>query len=412
MAQQMTAAQIAQNNANFFQLTNWVQGLMVSNDNVYKTGKTLTFTFEPTGGYARGIWVTGTVDVNVALATGGSIALAKTSFYGLFSELRVKLGNTIHQVHPYFFSLVNRFSNSSGQSFAYQGTQPQPWVTNYLFGSYNGSTTSNSFLLDSGDNIWTFAFYVPLQFEPNNSDGLVPLGTSANKLTLELDTAQNLLSTDGFFSPVIDVNVGTSGTNTVSVGTSVASTINCIVEYSNLLTLTNPTSRIAVPAPIIQQAVYCRDTVANYPSFGNWLYARFEEPYVFERLVAVLYDNYTGVNSTGDPGAFANQKNIQGIRLNYDGQTTALEYSPFTGGTIPFWMNVKDKYGNSFDQGIIPFDFSSGHDPKNPSGLNLLNAEAFTQARVGIQYTNPSTGTAPNGAYIRLFGQYLVPQAY
>ena len=417
----MTQQQIIDQNNQFLALVDWKPGVMDSVNNTYALGKTLKFTFSPTGGYAKAIWVFGVVDVDVTLGTNAVLTLSDANFYALFRQMRVKLGNTIHQVHPWAVELINRLSNNAGQEFNYAGPNAYPWASQYLFGSNNGATKSNSFLLTAGDNIWRFGFRIPLQFEPGDVTGLIPLGSSANQLTLEFDTAQQIggsvgtsitdYYTDPLYNAAIVTTPGTTAT-TIVVGTSVSSTINAVVEYADMNTLQGPSAVVQVPDPIITQAIYLRDNTTAVTNFGQYTYARFDEPYEFMRLIAIMDDNYTSSNDANNPAQLANVQKIDGIKLNFDGQETAMEWGADTGGTFPFWFDQIRKYGNNLPQGVLPFDFSSGQDPRHPSGQNLLNAKEYTQARIGIQYANPSGGTAPSGSYIKLIGQYIVPQAY
>ena len=407
MAQpQLSAAQIMQTNAEFLAMANWRPALMDSTTGIYKTGQTTTFTMDPTGGYARAIWVMGKVDVTPAGT--GTIGVSPYAPYVLFNRVRVRLGNLIHDVHPYAFALMQQLGNNAGQDFLYPGVQPQLWAQNVLFGSLQNGTASWAMQgVNAETNVWTFMFRIPLQFEKDDVTGIVPLGASSNKLTLELDPTTSPIGTDPLVSPILQL----TGANTVTIGTT-DNTLTAVVEYADMNTLQGPTGGgFVVPDPIITQAVYLRDNVTPYPKFGSYLYAYMEEPYVFMRLIAMMNDNYTAVNGTGN-NALAMSQNalLTGIRLNYDGQNTAREWDATSGGTNTFWMEQLVKYGTLFNQGIIPFDFTSGQDPRHPNGQDLLNAANFTQARIGLQYTSPGAGVT--GAYIRLIGQYLVPQSY
>ena len=406
----LSAQAIAQNNAEFLALVNWKQAKMNSSTGIYKSGQTTTFTMDPTGGYARGIWVTGTVDVDVTLGTSAAVTVSPFAPYTLFNRVRVRLGNLIHDVHPYAFELVYEQMNNAGQSYIEAGPTPQTWAQTYIFGSNNSGTKSWSYQVASGENDWTFAFYIPLQFEKDDVTGLIPLGASANKLTLELDPCVSTVGTDPLVSPVVLTTAGSTST-TVTVGTN-KNSMTCIVEYADMNTLVGPTGAgIVVPDPTITQAVYLRDNVTPYPNFGSYLPVYMEEPYTFQRLIALFNDNYTATNSATYPGQMAQNSLLTGLKLNYDGQNTAREWSESTGGLVPFWSNYKAKYGNlPRAQGIIGFDFASGEDPRHPNGQDLLNAALFTQARVMLNYTNP--GGSGTGAYVRLIGQYLVPQSY
>lgn len=409
--QQLSQAQIATNNAEFFNLVNWRTGMMTSPTSIYKTGQTTVFTMDSTGGYAKGIWVTGTVDVNVTLGTGAAVETSPFAPWNLFERVRVKLGNPIHDVHPFAFELAFRESNNAGQRSTYPGPNPQTWAQNYVFGSDNSGTTSWSFQSSSGDNVWTFVFYIPLQFEPRDANGLVPLGSAANKLTVELVPCVTTVGTDPWISPVVLTTAGTSST-TVVIGAN-NNSLNCVVEYADMNSLTGPSGAgIVVPDPIITAAVYLRDNTTPYPTFGQYRYAYMEEPYQFQRLIAVMNDNFSSTVA-GHLGSPSQNRFLSGIVLNYDGQNTARRWDATTGGTIPFWTSQLKKYGNFPTEGIVSFDFASGDDPRNPTGADLLNAALYTQARIGLQYNNPNTGgSAPNGAYIYLIGQYIVPQAY
>lgn len=407
MTQAISPADVEAINSRFFALANWRPAAMESSTGTFKQAGTTTFTLDPTGGYAKGIWVMGTVDINVTL-NSGTVATSPFAPYNLFDRVRVKLGNPIHDCRPFAFGLVYNQSNNAGQDFFYSGPNPESWAENVLFGSNNGTTKSWGFQSAAGDNVWNFAFYIPLQFEPNDPNGLLPLGSSANKLTVELVGCVNPIGTDPLINPIVI----TSGSPTATIGTT-NNSLSCVVEYADMNSLSGTQAGgIVVPQPIITAGIYLRDNVTPYPSFGKYLYAYMEEPYLFQRLIAVMNDNFSYNNATY-PGAASQNSYLTGIKLNYDGQNTAREWGPTTGGTNPFFLNYLRTYGNLPAQGIIPFDFASGNDPRHPNGQDLLNAEQFTQARIGIQYNNPNGGgAAPNGAYVHLIGQYIVPQAY
>lgn len=403
---QLDAQTIMDTNSKFLALVNWKPAKMASTTGVYKAGQTTTFTMDPTGGYARGVWIFGTVDLNIAGT--GTVAVSPFAPYVLFNRARVKLGNIIHDVHPYAFELTQQQSNNAGQSFLYAGPTPQTWAQDVLFGSDQAATKSWGFQgVNAQDNVWRFAFYIPLQFEPDDVTGIVPLGASANKLTVELDPCVAGIGTDPLVNPIIQL----TGANTCVIG-GVQSTLTAVVEYADMNTLTGPTGAgIVVPDPIITQAVYLRDNVTPYPSFGQYLSVSMEEPYQFQKLTALVNDNYTAVNGTGFNSAQISQNAlVAGLKLMYDGQNTARTYDATTGGMSTYWMRYLDAYGVLPIQGILTFDFASGDDPRHPTGQDLLNAALFTQAKIGIQYTNP--GGAGQGAYVRLIGQYLVPQSY
>lgn len=407
---QLSQQTIDATNQTFLAMVNWKQAKMNSPTGIYKSGQTTVFTMDPTGGYARGIWLTGVVDVDVTLGTGAAVTVSPFAPYTLFNRIRVRLGNLIHDVHPYAFALVYQQSNNAGQDFTYTGPNPQTWAQGVLFGSENGGTGSWQYQVAAGENDWYFTFYIPLQFEPDDVSGLVPLGASANKLTLELDPCVNGVGTDPLVNPVVLTTAGTTST-TVTVGTN-KNSLTAVVEFADMNTLLGPTgSGLVVPNPIIQNAIYLRDNVTPYPTWGNYLFAYMEEPYTFQRLIAMMNDNYTATNSATYPAQISQNSNLTGLKLNYDGQNMAREWSENTGGLNPYWMRYKGKYGNlPLQQGILTFDFMSGQDPRHPSGQDLLNAALFTQARIGLNYSNP--GGAGNGAYVRLIGQYIVPQSY
>ena len=405
------AQNVAQQNATFLALANWRQAQMeAQNGTTYQLGKTLTFTMPSTGGWARGIWIKGAVDINLDL-TAGTVATSKATVWALFNQIRVKLGSVIHQAHPYVFELIYRSSNNAGQRFGYGGPSPAPWAIPggtgpILYGSANGTTYSSGYQSIAGDNLWYFTLYIPLQMEPDDVSGLVPLGASANELTLELDPCVSLLGNDPLKNPIVSLTSGAVAT----IGTAITSTITAMVDYTDMNSLQGTSNAgIVVPDPVVSQAYYVRDTEVPLSLYSNYVYAKFEQPYEFARLMAILVDGYTATQSA-TAGDFANQNLLTGLKLMYDGQNTARQWDQSTGGLVPFYADQLRKYGNLFRSGEIMFDFASGHDPRNPSGQDLLNAALFTQARVGITYESPGTTNFP--PYIHLMAQYLVPQAY
>ncbi len=398
---------------------------------VYATGRTFTFNFPATAGMGKAIWLMGQVDVNVTLGTGGAVVLSPYAPENLFREIRVVLGNTIHQVHPYMFRLVDEMSNWAGRSLRSAEGQAalQLWTegspANAPLGQ--GSIGSRSYTVAAGDNIWTFALRIPLQLEEGDVTGLVPLGASSLGLTLEVDTEQTLLAANPageglgtvspLMAPVILSTASTTATSVV-VGTACNNNLTAVLEYYGFDSFVGPQGAgVSVPVPTIGEAIYLRYDNTALASFGAPVFATFKQPYQFMKMITVIDDGFTGSGggTVGAPdaaiaGNSANNRLITSFGLYYDQQNPALVWDAAKGGMAPYHFLNRRNYGRDFISGTLPIDFAAGTDPKRPNGQALLNLSEYSNAAIGLTYNNP--GVTTYSPQIYLFGQYLVPVQY
>lgn len=158
-------------------------------------GANIARTLKPTPGYLRGLWL-------VATGTGGvngtnTVTAAADAPYNLYQsiQLRDAFGTVVYQSDGFGAYLIHLYSGQVG------AVGLQNPTSDSFYSAVNASAT--------GTGNFTFALYIPLEFDPDTAYCALPsMNTAAQmQLTISLNTSANFYTTAPGTLPVIQVDL-------------------------------------------------------------------------------------------------------------------------------------------------------------------------------------------------------------
>jgi len=152
-------------------------------------GALITKPLKPTPGYLRGLWI-------VVQATGGTGAAAVYSADAPYNviqsiQLRDAFGTVVYQTDGYGLFLVHLYSGQIGMAGLQDPSKDTWWVAQ--------ATTGN----------FTFALFLPLEFDPDTAYCSLPAMNAAAEMTLsvQLNPSTTVYTTPPTTIPTIEVDV-------------------------------------------------------------------------------------------------------------------------------------------------------------------------------------------------------------
>jgi hypothetical protein len=370
-AQKKLAEQKAMNTA--FMRYSYEQPIPANAQNGNAYGQTLNFDVPiVAGAFLSRLRVKQTLSVDYTeAATSPTATLNACGQEGAHKEISVTFGNKQITVHPYFVSKVfnrarGRQNLNFGQVLAHESSSVQ--------GQLYSSPT-----LNAGSNTWTTYYDLPMTLiHPLSVYGLLPISGSGTRVQVQMVPVAQFVGPD----PLENV-VNTNGTITVT------GTITVVAYYRDNVSMSMinnvqpdltglPTAQIIKPQEI------------NPLTGGSMVFKRLSNPYPFVKLASVVIDG----NSSA---TFCSATNITGYEIDKaeNSSSAFVRYDQTTGGMVNYFADVRERYLQDFDDGVIVWDAPSQNTPdstlqEGDAYLNLTQ-NGYPAARLGFQVGDVST---------------------
>jgi hypothetical protein len=370
-AQKKLAEQKAMNTA--FMRYSYEQPIPANAQNGNAYGQTLNFDVPiVAGAFLSRLRVKQTLSVDYTeAATSPTATLNACGQEGAHKEINVTFGNKQITVHPYFVSKVfnrarGRQNLNFGQVLAHESSSVQ--------GQLYSSPT-----LNAGSNTWTTYYDLPMTLiHPLSVYGLLPISGSGTRVQVQMVPVAQFVGPD----PLENV-VNTNGTITVT------GTITVVAYYRDNVSMSMinnvqpdltglPTAQIIKPQEI------------NPLTGGSMVFKRLSNPYPFVKLASVVIDG----NSSA---TFCSATNITGYEIDKaeNSSSAFVRYDQTTGGMANYFADVRERYLQDFDDGVIVWDAPSQNTPdstlqEGDAYLNLTQ-NGYPAARLGFQVGDVST---------------------
>lgn len=348
------------------------------------------------------------IPISVTVGTAaGAVKTQGHALAALLGQLEVRLGNTIYGVRASLIPIIARTFESYGTTAHYAGRRAETAGWSYsdaLYGSVNGSTTTDDLQTGTGTNTWSGFLKIPMAWliPINDSLGVSP-SLSGSPLTLMFSTPSALAGSDPAVYPVY-----ATGTGAASLGGSTGK----IEVFCHFLTGLTPSGSSPttpdgiVGTPTFGAGIEIRERVVDLPN-GVALedyFQKFQEGTGQKELLKSIWilDNPGEV-----AGQFAKNENFTRADLMYDSESVAVEYSKINNPSSFGWIvnkfyEQRQMYGD-LEPGVLVYDFLSGTDPRYPNNFKAhFNLLQKPDAGVRISYT----GTMQTGAKLRIVNLY------
>lgn len=370
-AQKKLAAQKAMNTS--FMRYSYEQPIPANAQNGNAYGQALNFDVPiVAGAFLTRLRVFQNLTVNYTAATSApTVALNACGQEGAIKEVNVTFGNKQVTVHPYFVSKV--FNRAKGRQ-----------VLN--FGQVLGSESTavqgelyTSPTLAAGNNTWKTYYDLPMNLiHPLSVYGILPISGSGTRVQVQVVPAAQFVGPD----PLENV-VNTNGTITVT------GTITVVAYYRDNISMSMinnvqpdlnglPTAQIIKPQEI------------NPLTAGTMVFKRLSNPYPFVKLASLVIDGQSS-------STFCSASNITGFEIDKaeNSSSAFVRYDATTGGMANYFADVRERYQQDFDDGVIVWDAPSQNTPdstlqEGDAYLNLTQ-NGYPAARLGFQVGAVST---------------------
>jgi hypothetical protein len=370
-AQKKLAEQRAMNTA--FMRYSYEQPIPANAQNGNAYGQTLNFDVPiVAGAFLTRLRVVQTLNVNYTeAASSPTAAINACGQEGAHKEISVTFGNKQITVHPYFVSKVfNRARGRQNLNFGQVLANESSSVQARLYASPT---------LNAGSNTWVTYYDLPMTLiHPLSVYGILPISGSGTRVQVQLVPVAQFVGPD----PLENV-VNTNGTITVTGSVTVTAYYRDNVSMSMINNvqpdLTGlPTAQIIKPQEI------------NPLTGGSMVYKRLSNPYPFVKLASVVIDG----NSSA---TFCNADRITGYEIDKaeNSSSAFVRYDDTTGGMANYYADVRERYLQDFDDGVLVWDAPSQNTPdstlqEGDAYLNLTQ-NGYPAARLGFQVFDVST---------------------
>lgn len=276
-------------------------------------GGLIARTLKPTPGYLRGFWI-------VAIGSGGvngtnTVTAAADSPYNLFQniQLRDAFGTVVYNADGFGAYTIHLYSAQVGAVGLQNPTGDAFW-----------SATSVS---ATGTGNFTFALYIPLEFDPDTAYCSLPaMNTAAQMaLTIQLGTSASFYTTAPGTLPTIEIDIyeeywavplsnpalappddGSShqwtvsqGTNSIATGSNTPVTLPDVGTYiSTLILVFRNASNVRIDTPFSSDLELWVDSVPLRVEHSNLAFSRMYRSFGVTRPTGVLV--YTWRDSVGN----------------------------------------------------------------------------------------------------------------
>lgn len=374
-AAQKAAMQAQQNNQ--FMRKSILQPIAANaqNGTTYATGTPMNFDVPiVAGAFVERVRVSYSLSFTyTANGTGPYVNWTAAAPYNIFSENSITFGNRQVTMTPYLTKVL-------AQLRGYNRTTP---------GQVLGSSSSNvqtalyaQPAISAGSNTIKGYYDIPLNsIHPLSVIGLLPIGGSGTRMQVQLVPATSFAQAN---ADPLQYPISTNGTISAVTGT-----ISVTILYRDYKSFNSPQAL----QPLLDglpTAQIIKLPEINPLTSGSYNYFRFTNPYPFNKVISLVIDGQA-------TGTFCSAANITGFRIDAAENTnSALRvWDTSSGGFNNYLINVRDRYGQDLDDGVLVFDANGENtaDSSLQEGENWMNISpsGYPAARVGVQVTTVSS---------------------
>lgn len=375
---QSQAEQRAAANSNFLANSFKTSKLMnAQNGTTFSVGNQLAFTSPILPGWATDILVFFNLTVSITMG-GGAAALNAGAPHNMFSNIALDFSGQNHRNHSGYWLKVK---DQIRRAFLDQDAAK----------TYANNLISNSLPIINGNNAWTGVVRIPMQIEPTDVAGMIPMGESATPITLRLTCAPTFFGADPF-NNVVNLTGGATGT--------VTGTISAVVNYRYGQSVHSPAIKPATPFI----GTFAKMVESNTPitSNANYIITELRQPYPHTRVLQAVV-----VPSAANQ--FCDPTQVGGLKFDLDPTTVMNDYSAAGSGMVGKLVQQRDLYHADLDPGVFVWDFLAGSMPEVPNGTNTPNIGNYNAAQTEILYNGSLAGS--NNRIITV-AEFLEPLPY
>jgi len=358
--QAQLAAQRAQDNMNFLANSFSTQKAMLApGGTAYVSGQQLTYTVPVMPGWAEKIRIFFNLTVTATLA-GGTIVANAGAPWNILSNIAVDFNGQNHRsTSGYWYKVLQQIIRGR-LDIADSKSDNITTLCETLIAP--GST------LSAGSNTLIGYIDIPLQLDPNDTAGLVPLGDSATPLTVRVTPTPSFVGADPLINPF-----SATGSATVTV----AGTVTACCYYRYAQSVHSP--QIKPAAPYIGSFAKMLETTTTIAQTGTPVITQLTQPYPHLRVMqAIVVPNSATV--------FSDITQLNSLKFDLDPMITMKDFSA-QGGTVPGKLiDQRELYHGDLDPGIIVWDFIAGSNPEQPNGMNTPNVAQYNASQTEIVY--------------------------
>jgi len=377
-AAQQLAAQRAQDNMNFLANSFTTQKAMLSpGGTAFAAGQQLTYTVPVMPGWAEKLRIFFNLTVTATLA-GGTVVVNAGAPWNIFQNIAVDFNGQNHRsTSGYWYKVLQQIIRGRLDI----ADSKLDSITTLCETLVAPAST-----LSAGANTWIGYIDIPLQLDPNDTAGMVPLGDSATPLTLRVTPASTFVGSDPLLNPV-----SVTGGATVAV----AGTVSAVCYYRYAQSVHSP--QIKPAAPYIGSFAKMLETTTSIGQTGTPVVTLLTQPYPHLRVLqAVVVPNSATV--------FSDITQVSSLKFDLDPMITLKDYSA-QGGTVPGKLiDQRELYHGDLDAGIFVWDFIAGSNPEQPNGLNTPNIAQYNASQTEVVYGG---GLAANNNRIMTVAMFL-----
>lgn len=370
-AQKKLAAQKAMNTG--FMRYSYEQPIPANAQNGNAYGQALNFDVPiVAGAFLTRLRVYQNLTVTYTAATAApTVALNACGQEGAVKEVNVTFGNKQITVHPYFVSKV--FNRAKGRQ-------------SLIFGQVLGTESTavqgelySSPALAAGANTWKTYYDLPMNLiHPLSVYGILPISGSGTRVQVQVVPAAQFVGPDPLEN-VVNTNGTIAVTGTITVVAYYRDNVSMSMINNVQPDLTGlPTAQIIKPQEI------------NPLTAGTMVFKRLSNPYPFVKLASLVIDGQSSAT-------FCSASNITGYEIDKaeNSSSAFIRYDATTGGMVNYFADVRERYLQDFDDGVIVWDAPSQNTPdstlqEGDAYLNLTQ-NGYPAARLGFQVGAVST---------------------
>lgn len=332
------------------------------NGTTFAQGSQLTYTSPILPGWARYMRVFYNLAVTIAMGAGAA-SLNAGAPYNMFSNVGVDFSGQNHRSHSGYWLKVLQQS--------YRGLLDLDASKTFA-----NTLISTSLPIADGANTWKGYMDIPLQIEPTDVAGLVPIGESATPLTLRLTCSPAFVGSDPFTN-VINLTGG-------ATLTSVTGTITAVVSYRYGQSVHSP--QIRPETPYIGSFAKIVESTTIIGQNQNYVITELRQPYPHLKVMQAIVVPQSNLK-------FCDSTQIGGVKFKLDPSTDMNNFGADGGTYAGKLVEQRELYHGDLDEGVHIWDFIAGSMPEVPNGMNTPNIGAYNASQTECLYNGALVGT-------------------
>jgi len=343
------------------------------------------------------------IEVTLSTQSGSAAGENAGTIWAALGTIQVKLGQHVYQLRAGLIPLVLSTFQKRGYRW-YDPGQRSYAYSPALYGSVNGSTSTNGVSTAAGTNVFTGYLDIPLAALEmvRDPDGVMPTLSNAG-VSVAFTTVNQLAGTDALRYPFYAVNGAT-----VTLGQNAQGTTGSIVVMGHVATYKTVFQTEALPSFIAGVGYQLIENAQSLDTTTDF-FATFQGQSTNVKLVKSL----VVVNNPGQlTGQFSDPTTITKLDLMYDKENYVTENgernNPPGQPILNFMADQRELYGD-LPPGVFVFDWSAGTDPEYPNNYGYLDLTLFKNA--GILLSSSVSAWEP-GAQVVFANMYLNPTLY